>query len=91
MDRVTRAMARLGVEFEAKNPLTSLIEDHSRGALRKDVLDERVLSTIVEFKIQEEKLDKVLPAIKEVAGAHRVRLLPRCHQRASSRGPCPCA
>jgi len=69
VDRVTRAMARLGVEFEAKNPLTALIEDCSSGILRKDVLDERVLSTIVEFKIQEEKLDEVLLAIKEVAGS----------------------
>ena len=68
VDRVTRAMARLGVEFEPNNPLTSLIEDPSLGALRKDVLDERVLSTIVEFKIREENLDEVLPAIKEVAG-----------------------
>ena len=68
VDRVTRAMARLGVKFEPNNPLTSLIEDPSSGALRKDVLGERVLSTIVEFKIPEEKLDEVLPAIKEVAG-----------------------
>ncbi len=68
VERVTRAMARFGVEFEANNPLTSLIEDPSLGALRKDVLDERVLSTIVEFKIQEENLEEILPAIKEVAG-----------------------
>jgi len=68
VDQVTRAMARLGVEFEPNNPLTSLIEDPSSGALRKDVLDERVLSTIVEFKIREEKLDDILPAVKEVAG-----------------------
>jgi Pyruvate/2-oxoacid:ferredoxin oxidoreductase delta subunit len=68
VERVTRAMARLGVEFEARNPLTTLIEDCSTGMLRKDVLDERVLSTIIEFKIQEEKLDEVLPAIKDVAG-----------------------
>jgi ferredoxin len=68
VEQVTRAMARLGVEFEAKNPLTSVIEDLSLGTLRKDVLDERVLSTIVEFKIPEAKLDEVLPALKEVAG-----------------------
>ena len=67
VERVTRAMARLGVEFEPNNPLTSLVEDLSLGVFRKDVLDERVLSTIVEFKIQEEKLDEVLPAIRAVA------------------------
>jgi NAD-dependent dihydropyrimidine dehydrogenase PreA subunit len=68
VDRVTRAMAVLGVEFERGNPLTSLIEDHASGALRKDVLNERILSTIVEFKIQEERIDEVLPAIRDVAG-----------------------
>ena len=68
VERVTRAMAGVGVTFEPHNPLTSLIEDLSTGTLRKDVLDERVLSTIVEFKIPEERLDDVLPAIRDVAG-----------------------
>jgi ferredoxin len=68
VDRVTQAMARLGVEFEERNPLTSLIEDRSRGILRKDILNERVLSTIVEFKVSEDRLAEVLPALREVAG-----------------------
>lgn len=67
VDRVTQAMARLGVEFEERNPLTTLIEDRSRGILRKDILNERVLSTIVEFKVSEERLAEVLPALREVA------------------------
>ncbi len=68
VDRVTRAVARLGVEFEERNPLTSLIENRATGALRKDVLDERVLSTIVEFKVSEERLPEILPALRDVAG-----------------------
>lgn len=68
VDRVTRAMARLGVEFEARNPLTALIENCPRGILRKDILNERVLSTIVEFKVPEERFAEILPAIREVAG-----------------------
>ena len=67
VDRVTRAMAQIGVEFEANNPLTALLEDPSRGIMKKDILDERVLSTIVEFKIPEDKLDAVLLAIRDVA------------------------
>ena len=67
VERVTRAMARLGVAFEERNPLTSLIEDRASGALRRDVLDERVLSTIVEFKVAEERLAEVLPALRQVA------------------------
>lgn len=67
VDRVTRAVGRLGVEFEKGNPLSSVIEEGSGGALRRDVLGERVLSTIVEFKIGEEKLDDVLLAVRTVA------------------------
>jgi NAD-dependent dihydropyrimidine dehydrogenase PreA subunit len=68
VDRVTQAVARIGVEFEARNPLTALMEDLSGGILKKEILNERVLSTIVEFKVQEEKLEEVLRAVKEVAG-----------------------
>jgi hypothetical protein len=68
VDRVTQAMAGIGVEFEARNPLTALMEDVSRGVLKKEILGERVLSTIVEFKVQEKRLEEVMLAIKEVAG-----------------------
>ena len=68
VERVIRAAARLGVEFEERNPLTALIEDRGRGMLRQDILDERVLSTIVEFKVPVERLPEVLPALREVAG-----------------------
>ncbi len=68
VEKVTMAMAALGgVEFEERNPLTSLIEDPARGILRKDVLGEKVLSTIVEFKIPEERITEVLTALREVA------------------------
>jgi ferredoxin len=67
VEKVTRAMASIGVEFETRNPLTSLIEDCSAGMLKKDVLDERVLSTIVEFKLSEERLPEVLSALRRVA------------------------
>ena len=69
VDRVTQAVARVGVEFEARNPLTALLGDLPRGILKKEILNERVLSTSVEFKVHEEKLEGVLLAIKEVAGA----------------------
>jgi NAD-dependent dihydropyrimidine dehydrogenase PreA subunit len=67
VEKVTKALARLNVEFEARNPLTTLIEDRFTGAIRKDVLNERVLSTIVEFKLSEERLAEVLPALREVS------------------------
>jgi ferredoxin len=67
VEKVTRAMARFGVEFEPRNPLTSLIQDTSTGIMKPEILNEKVLSTIVEFRISEGKLGEILPALKRVA------------------------
>jgi hypothetical protein len=60
-------MASHGVEFERNTPVTGLMSDPSRGILKEDVLGERVLSAIIEFKLPEEKLDVILPALRQVA------------------------
>ena len=67
IDRLTRAMARHGVEFEPNTPVTGLMSDPVRGTLKEEVLNERVLSAIIEFKLPEEKLEVILPALKQVA------------------------
>jgi hypothetical protein len=67
IDRLTRAMARHGVEFEPQTPVTGLMSDPRRGILKEGVLNERVLSAIIEFKLPEERLEVILPAIKQVA------------------------
>ena len=67
IERLTRAMASHGVEFEPNTPVTGLMSDPVRGILKEDVLNERVLSAIIEFKLPEEKLAVILPALKQVA------------------------
>jgi NAD-dependent dihydropyrimidine dehydrogenase PreA subunit len=67
IDRLTQAMARYGVEFEPQTPVTGLMSDAGRGILKEEVLNERVLSAIIEFKLPEERLEVILPAIKQVA------------------------
>lgn len=67
IDRLTRAMASHGVEFEPNTPVTGLMSDRVRGTLKEDVLDERVLSAIIEFKLPEERLSVILPALRQVA------------------------
>jgi Pyruvate/2-oxoacid:ferredoxin oxidoreductase delta subunit len=69
IDLFTQAMARYGVEFEPQTPVTGLMSDPGRGILKEEVLNERVLSAIIEFKLPEERLDVILPAIKQVAAA----------------------
>ena len=67
IDRVTRALAELGVEFESNNPVTSLMLDPSRGVIRPEILDEKVLSAIVEIKTRLEDVPSVLKKIKELS------------------------
>jgi len=67
LQTVAMAIACLGVEFEPNNPVAELMADKQTGVFRKDVLNEKVLSAILEFKVQNEKLAEILDAINEVA------------------------
>jgi ferredoxin len=67
IQEMTTALARMKIEFEKKNPVTSLMSDKSTGEIRNDILNEKILSAIVEFKTQLSDAPAVLQKIKEVA------------------------
>ena len=67
IERVTVALAELGVEFEKSNPVTSLMRNPSRGLIREDILDEKILSAIVEIKAPLEQVPVVLQKIRDLA------------------------
>lgn len=67
VDKVARVLAKHGVEFEPKNPVTFLMEDKKTGNLREEVLDEKVLSAIIECVYPIEKFKEVITALQEVA------------------------
>jgi ferredoxin len=60
------ALAQAGVSFEKRNPLTSLMADVSTGALREDILGEKVLSAIVEIKVPVERTEEIIRLVWEV-------------------------
>ena len=64
---VTMALARIGATFEKNNPVTALMPDPTTGAINPEVLDEKVLSAIVEVKTPEAMLPAVLRRVEEVA------------------------
>ena len=68
IQRITTALAQLGVEFEENNPVASLMTDRSRGLIREDILNEKILSAIVEIKAPIERVPAVLQSIKDLAG-----------------------
>ena len=61
----TTKLSRMGVTYEEKSPVTALMID-DEGYINEDVLEERVLSAIIEFKVPSEKLPLVLEVIRAV-------------------------
>ena len=66
IERMTRALARIGVAFEGKNPVTSLMADVATGTIREDILNEKILSAIVEIKTPVERVEEVIRVVWEV-------------------------
>lgn len=68
IEKVTRKLVQLDVEFETINPTTSLMEDRKQGTFKKDVHNEKVLSAIVEFSLPIGKLPRLFEILREAAG-----------------------
>ncbi|MCL4516085.1 MAG: 4Fe-4S binding protein [Firmicutes bacterium] len=67
VEKVAMAVATLGVKFEDKNPVTSLMTDRATGKIRDDVLEEKALSAIVEFDAPLEMVPEVLKVLRDVS------------------------
>ena len=61
-----QALARAGVSFEKRNPVTSLMTDPAAGTLREEILGEKVLSAIVEIKVAVERTEEIVRLIWSV-------------------------
>jgi hypothetical protein len=68
IQKMTTALAHAGVSFEKKNPITSLMADVSTGAIREDILNEKILSAIVEIKVTIDRTEEIIRLVKEVEG-----------------------
>lgn len=67
VEQVTVALAGMGIEVHSCNPLRGLMEDPKSGRLLPEVLNEKVLSLIVECVIAEDRLEATLEAIHRIA------------------------
>jgi hypothetical protein len=68
VEKVAQAVANLGIEFEKINPTTGLMADPSTGKFKDDILNEKVLSAILEFPVKPEQLPALFDALKRVSG-----------------------
>lgn len=67
ISKVTETLAAAGVTFEANNPVTHLMVDTKTGRIQEDVLEERVLSAIVETKTTMGRVPEILRLVTEAA------------------------
>ncbi len=67
IQKMTQRLAAYGVEFEKNNPVTSLMTDPARGLIREEILNEKILSAIVEIKVGFEQVPTVLQIVRGVA------------------------
>lgn len=64
---MTESLAEMGVSFEPNNPVTHLMADRSKGKIREDILEERVLSAIVEIKTSLDRVAEILRTVTDVS------------------------
>jgi ferredoxin len=62
---IVAPIAKLEVQFVKNNPITVLMSDASKGALREDVRDERVLGATIEFVVDRSRIPEVIKAMEE--------------------------
>ncbi len=67
VEKVVQALVPFDVVFEKNNPTYALIADMATGKLKEEVLNEKVLSAIVEFSVSMDKVVPVLKALREVS------------------------
>jgi NAD-dependent dihydropyrimidine dehydrogenase PreA subunit len=89
LEKLSMALARYGVEFEPKNPLTNLI-NRQTGELPAEIREEKVLSAIIEITVAEAKLLDVLTLIRQTAKGLDTVISMDVACRASTDGTWPC-
>ena len=67
LEKMTLALARIGIHFEADNPVTALLSDPATGEMKSELRHEKVLSAIVEIQTTADKLAQIVPVVREVA------------------------
>jgi len=63
---MSRELAKAGVSFEKNNPITTLMTDVATGDIRADILNEKVMSAIIEIKVEVARTEEIIRIIWEV-------------------------
>lgn len=63
LEKISMVLAQHGAKFEELNPITSYIVDQTTGKVDSSILDERVISGIVEVSVPIERLQENVEAV----------------------------
>lgn len=63
IEKITRVVCEKGIEILQDNPIYGLLEDRSTGQIRREFLDEKILSAILEVRIQRSDLPDVIGSV----------------------------
>jgi len=66
VEKIAMALALHEPHFEPYNPVTQLMEDTKTGKMREEILDEKVLSAIIEVKTKLEKIPDYLHTLQAI-------------------------
>jgi NAD-dependent dihydropyrimidine dehydrogenase PreA subunit len=66
IEKVAMALSSLKPHFEKENPVTQLMIDTQTGKMKEEILNEKVLSAIIELKIGLEQIPDFLQALEEI-------------------------
>lgn len=84
IQRMTQALAKAGVSFEKRNPVTSLMSDVATGVIREDILNEKVMSAIVEIKAPVQRTEEIIRLVwameKEIDTVVSIGVGTRCDE-----------
>jgi ferredoxin len=68
VERVTRKFRAHGYVLVEDNPVAGLIDDHAKGTLRQEILNERAISVLVEFIVPETAITTLTSILEDLAG-----------------------
>ena len=66
VEKVAMALAKLKPHFEKENPVTQLMVDTETGKMKEEILNEKVLSAIIEMKTRLERIPEFLQTLEKV-------------------------
>lgn len=67
VEKICIELSKLGITYDPMNPLSYLMKDPTTGRLKDDVLDEFVISAIIEFKTDLGKCVEVVRALEKIS------------------------